>query len=167
MPMQTTQDRHVDFDLVRDSAETVVTAATTLSPNQQVIKATVPLASANSYAITLPPVGQTKGARVFVYAVRASGSYVDGAVTVQCQDDGFSALDSLQLTTAKQWILFENVGGKLWRVVDSSLGVEYLKMREFDESATHYLYVDNTGDLRIHTAAPSAHDDGAIVGGQS
>jgi len=32
----------------------------------------------------------------------------------------------------------------------------------------YYLWVDSTGDLRIHTAAPTDEDmDGAVVGGQS
>lgn len=30
-----------------------------------------------------------------------------------------------------------------------------------------YLFVDNTGDLRIHTAAPTAHNQGSVVGTQS
>lgn len=39
----------------------------------------------------------------------------------------------------------------------------------YDHTGTpYYLWVDNTGDLRIHTSAPSDEDmDGAVVGGQS
>lgn len=33
---------------------------------------------------------------------------------------------------------------------------------------THYLWVDSTGDLRIHNAYPANQDgDGSVVGGQS
>jgi len=32
---------------------------------------------------------------------------------------------------------------------------------------TRYLFIDSTGDLRIHTAVPTADSDGAIVGTQS
>ena len=42
-----------------------------------------------------------------------------------------------------------------------------IEMKEAD-GTPHYLWVDNTGDLRIHTAIPSNPDaDGTIVGTQS
>lgn len=31
----------------------------------------------------------------------------------------------------------------------------------------YYIWVDGTGDLRINSGAPSAHDDGVVIGGQS
>jgi hypothetical protein len=42
-----------------------------------------------------------------------------------------------------------------------------IELKEAD-GTPHYLWVDNTGDLRIHTAIPSNPDsDGTIVGTQS
>ena len=42
----------------------------------------------------------------------------------------------------------------------------YIALRRADGNVG-YLFVDNTGDLRIHTAAPTAHNSGAIVGDQT
>lgn len=42
----------------------------------------------------------------------------------------------------------------------------YIALRRADGDFG-YLFVDNTGDLRIDTAKPTAHDDGTVVGGQS
>ena len=42
----------------------------------------------------------------------------------------------------------------------------YIALRRADGDVA-YLFVDNTGDLRIHTAAPTAHNSGAVVGLQS
>ena len=42
----------------------------------------------------------------------------------------------------------------------------YIALRQADGDVS-YLWVDNTGDLRIDTAKPTAHDDGAVVGTQS
>lgn len=45
--------------------------------------------------------------------------------------------------------------------IDSS---SYLKPLKW---GTYFLWIDDTGDLRIHTAAPTAHDNGTVVGSQS
>ena len=42
----------------------------------------------------------------------------------------------------------------------------YIALRRADGNFG-YLFVDNTGDLRIDTTAPAAHNSGDVVGGQS
>ena len=42
----------------------------------------------------------------------------------------------------------------------------YIALRQADGNLK-YLFVDNTGDLRIHNAVPTAHNQGTIVGAQS
>jgi hypothetical protein len=42
----------------------------------------------------------------------------------------------------------------------------YIALRQADGDVV-YLFVDNDGKLRIHTAAPAAHNNGTVVGTQA
>ena len=42
----------------------------------------------------------------------------------------------------------------------------YIALRQANGNIA-YLFVDNTGDLRIHNAIPTSDNDGNVVGGQS
>lgn len=99
-------------------APLAVDEATQLEGGQNVIEATIPLASANSYAITLPPVASCPWQRFLVWAKRATGSYVDGGVTLQDADDNSVAnFASDAMTATNDYVYVENVGGRFWRLV--------------------------------------------------
>lgn len=48
----------------------------------------------------------------------------------------------------------------------STGSIPYLKLTSANGTAA-YLFVDNSGDLKIHTAEPTADGDGTVVGTQS
>lgn len=58
-----------------------------------------------------------------------------------------------------------NAGGKI-DIGVSSAGIPWLKLTSANGTAA-YVFVDNSGDLKIHTAEPTADDDGSVVGTQS
>lgn len=95
-----------------DGAVTQVTAATTLTPDQQIVEATLP-ANGEDYDLTLPPVGSCPGIEIFIYAVGTGA----GEIGVQDQDDSFIALDeSDKLSAAKDYFFIKNMGGKQWKI---------------------------------------------------
>ena len=46
-------------------------------------------------------------------------------------------------------------------------GAGYIKLVPVDGITPRYLFIDDTGDLRIHTAAPTGDTNGTIVGTQT
>lgn len=105
--------RHLE--IAENGTTTVVTAATTLNPSQCDVEVQIPLASADSYAITLPPVGQCNGMRFTFIARRITGTYVDGEVTIQDQDDNLiTNLASDGLTASGDYLAIDNLGGRIW-----------------------------------------------------
>lgn len=100
----------------RTVVEHSVTEATTLKPYQQNVHAVIPLASANSYIITLPHLSEVEHGAVFcIRFTRASGVYVDGTVTVQDSDEGILA-DYAQtgFANANDYVVLMAVGHKVW-----------------------------------------------------
>lgn len=61
---------------------TYVTAATTLLPGSKVVKATIPAAVANAYAITLPLPHECPHGSVIEIEFTQAAQYSDGTVTV-------------------------------------------------------------------------------------
>lgn len=98
-----------------------ITEATTLKPYQRRVLATIPLASANAYAITLPHLSEVPNGAVFLIRfVRASGSYVDGTVTVQDQDEPVLGTDYAQtaFANANDYVVLMAVGHMKWVVLE-------------------------------------------------
>jgi hypothetical protein len=98
--------------------EVQVSAATTLTPTQRNVLATIPLAAANDYSVTLPPVGECEdGARFLIRGVRASGSYVDGGVDVLAagDEDRTTTIVADKMTASTDLVLVECVMGRYWR----------------------------------------------------
>ena len=58
------------------------------------------------------------------------------------------------------------VQGILTMWVKDSNEFPYIKM-DSPDGTPFYFFVDNTGDLKMNTSAPTANGDGAAVGGQS
>jgi hypothetical protein len=95
-----------------------VEEATTLLPHQTVVKAVIPLADANSYAITLPKVADGENREFVIFGIRASGSYVDGVVTVQDADDGIADnYASSDLTANGDHVVVKNFAGRFYREI--------------------------------------------------
>ena len=94
----------------------VITAATTLTGNDQHVKVTIPLASANDYDVTLPPLSERPGQEIYISCVRAAGSYVNGGVQLVDQSDGIKAagLTNDKLTAAADFWHVRNVMGLFW-----------------------------------------------------
>lgn len=105
------------FDTAEDGTLTVVTEATTLNPSQRNCDVLLPDASANTYAITLPPVSQCNGLR-FVFLARLSATHNDGQVTVQDQDDNWlTNLTTDGMSAAGDYLIIDNIAGKFWLTV--------------------------------------------------
>lgn len=114
------------FDTAEDGATTVVTEATTLTPSQRNVDVVIPLASADTYAITLPPVGHCNGMRFCFYARRTTGVYVDGGVTVQDQNDNWiTDFTSDAMTATGDYVIVENVAGKFWIIPATLTGAAF------------------------------------------
>lgn len=118
MPNRGTNDNNNVFqgDLCAEPRETIA-AVETLEAwvGTKVLDVTVPLAAADTYAITLPPVASCPGSRLVAIAARATGVYVDGEVTIQDQDDAATAdYASDALTAAADVLVIENFGGVMW-----------------------------------------------------
>lgn len=95
--------------------QTLITEATTLQPGQNSVEVTIPLLTADDFAITLPPVGACAGELFFIHGIRASGTYSSGAVTVQDQDDNLNTdIASDPITTSADYVAVRNYDGKLW-----------------------------------------------------
>jgi hypothetical protein len=91
-----------------DAEVTEVTAATTLTPDQQIVEVTLP-ANGSDFDVTLPPVASCPGAEFLIYAIGAGA----GEVGVQDQDDGFTSFDeSDKLSAAKDYFFIKNMGGR-------------------------------------------------------
>jgi len=103
-----------------DHAVTRITAAGSINPGEEDVVVVVPLATANKYDVYLPPVGSCPGARFFIRAERAAGSYVDGGVTVKELGDSILATPyaSAALTANDDYLVIDNVAGKLWVEAD-------------------------------------------------
>jgi hypothetical protein len=90
----------------------------------------------------------------------ASGSEA-GRVALQDEflstDAGTETIGDASATTLSELVLFD--GGSEKPAI----------ITLYDHAGVpHYLWVDNTGDLRIHTSKPSNEDsDGTVVGAQS
>lgn len=116
-----TQDSQMD-KLARGENQTVprITEATTLTGGQTRVDVTIPLATADDYAITLPPVAECAGREFVFRGIRASGSYVDGAVTIQDQDDSILASDiaSDPMTATNDYVVVANRGGLFWVITE-------------------------------------------------
>ena len=152
MPLNRERDR-VQRVGAENSAEKVVTAATTLSAVDTVVKATIPLASENSYNVTLPPVGSCPDQRFLIYFKRATGVYVDGAVTVVSQSDGLAAL-TVAAKTNTGFVVVENIGGKLYRlVVDSTEAVPGLGISEAELAVLDGVTPGTTAAGKVVTTA--------------
>jgi hypothetical protein len=50
---------------------------------------------------------------------------------------------------------------------NGATGVPYVGMDEVGGAGQNFMWLDDTGDLRAHSAVPTAHDDGAVVGTQT
>lgn len=102
----------------------VVTEATTLTGNDEHVKVTIPLASASDYDVTLPPLSERPGQKIFISCVRANGSYSDGGVQVVDQSDGITVPAAVGLTNDKlttpangDHVYVENVMGLFWHEI--------------------------------------------------
>lgn len=99
---------------------TVVSAATTLRPDQNKVLVIIPLATADDYDITLPPVASCPGRRFVFVCKRATGSYVDGGVRVVDQNDGWVVdnltNDKMTVATTDYWVV-DNIEGLFWAQV--------------------------------------------------
>lgn len=97
----------------------VVTEAETLTANDVHIVAEIPLASANDYTITLPPLSARPWQEILVTVRRASGTYVNGGVQLSAGSDGYKAagLTNDKLTTAGDFWHVRNVGGLWWQEI--------------------------------------------------
>lgn len=108
-------------DKLRKSDQSVlrVTAAITLNPGDENVVAVVPLAAANTYNILLPPVGSCPGAKFWIKAERAAGTYVDGEVVVKGQDKSItgSVFTADGLTATNDHLYIINVAGQLWHAL--------------------------------------------------
>lgn len=101
-----------------DGSVLKVTKATTLEPHQTVVKAIIPLASADSYVISLPKVAEGENREFFIFAERAPGQYVNGGVTVADQDDGIAANYTSDAMTAEgDHVVVRNFAGRLYREI--------------------------------------------------
>lgn len=96
-----------------------VSAATTLTGNDEHVRVVIPLASANDYDVTLPPLTERPGQVIYISCERASGSYVDGGVQLVDQSDGIKSagLSNDKLTAATDFWHVENVLGLFWRQI--------------------------------------------------
>lgn len=94
------------------------TAAASLQPYERNVRATIPLASANDYDITLPPVGAVEhGAEFVIRGVRASGTYVDGGVRVVSAGDEVRAtkiVDDKMTADGTDEVSFRNMYNQYW-----------------------------------------------------
>lgn len=97
----------------------IVSAATTINAGQTHVVALIPLASANSYQIKLPPVAECGDEIYLIRGVRASGSYVNGGVTVDSQNDGIIAdgITTDPMTANHDYVLVQAVKGQFWRQI--------------------------------------------------
>jgi len=50
--------------------------------------------------------------------------------------------------------------------IESASGINYLKLASAD-GTEYWIFPENDGTLKIHTAEPTANTDGSEVGGQS
>lgn len=98
---------------------TKVTAATTLNPGQTHVVAIIPLATADDYTITLPPVSECGDDIFLIEGIRADGVYVDGNVTVDSQNEGLVAdgITTDTMTTSGDYVLVQAVKGRFWRQI--------------------------------------------------
>ena len=113
--MESKSIRNTKMQASEDGSELQVAAAVSLRPCDNVVRATIPLADANSYAITLPLLGECPGAEFTIIGVRASGNYVDGQVTVVDHADGAGGqltTDGMSATADRLHI--KNCGGKFY-----------------------------------------------------
>lgn len=104
----------------RPVSHRVITAAETLTGEDEHVIAEVPLAAADDFDITLPPLSARPWQKIVVTARRASGSYVDGGVQLVDQSDGYKSagLTADKLTAAGDFWYVENVGGLYWREIE-------------------------------------------------
>lgn len=93
-----------------------ITEATTLSANSQHVEVQIPLAAADDYDVTLPPVAESAGVEIYVSATRITGSYVDGGVQLVDVTDGHKAsgLTNDKMTANADFWHVRNVLGLFW-----------------------------------------------------
>ena len=105
-----------DAERIADDGELVlVSKATSLGVSDTVVRATIPLASADSYDITLPPVSSAPGVRYYIEFVVATGTYVDGTVTVKGRGDEVGgAFASGSVATTNDFLVIDNIAGRRW-----------------------------------------------------
>lgn len=96
-----------------------ITEAGSINPGVAVVHVTIPLAAANSYAVALPPAAECFGQKILVRGIRASGTYVDGEVTVTPPTDGVAAsgITTDPMTATNDYVWIENVQGLFWRQI--------------------------------------------------
>lgn len=96
-----------------------ISEAGAIEPGVGVVHVTIPLAAADSYAVSLPPAAECYDERIFIRGIRASGTYVDGDVTVTPPTDGLiaSGITTDTMTATNDYVLVENVKGLFWRQV--------------------------------------------------
>lgn len=91
----------------------LVTAANAMSVYYATILATIPLADANSYVVTLPPLALWPNQWICMICKRATGSYVDGTVKIQDADDnGVANFISDAATATGDFVLVYNHDGQ-------------------------------------------------------
>lgn len=89
-----------------------LTASGTLAATDRTVLATIPLAAADNVVITLPPLALWPNSTILVVGKRASGSYVNGTVVVQDQDDnGIANYTSAAMTATGDYVLVYNHDG--------------------------------------------------------
>lgn len=93
-----------------------VTAAADLTAQDEHVKVVIPLAAADDYDVTLPPLSARPGQEIYISCERASGSYVDGGVQLKDRTDGIKSagLSNDKLTAATDFWHVRNVMGLFW-----------------------------------------------------
>lgn len=150
-------------DLSVNKSDTVyaITAAETLPHYVGKAEATIPLASANSYTVTLPGASScAPGMIIVIVGRRASGSYTDGVVSVT---DGTV---TLKMDATGEFVAFQNLNGVAWNPICIGTRPSVMPLISLNGTLA-YIYTENDGTLNTHTSVPIADADGAEVGSQS
>ena len=97
-----------------------VTEAVTLGVAETCVHVTIPAGTADSYAITLPPVDEANG-RIYSFEFEQADEYTDGAVTVTSQDDDLGQYEDASITKDGGFLVLLNVAGARWLKLDGDL----------------------------------------------
>lgn len=140
----------------------VIDDAATLSVENVYATVEIPLADADSYDLTLPPVVDARDARYYIEFSRAAGNYVDGAVTVKSQaDEDGDAYVSQAVYGDGDWLVLDNVAGVAWKEVASNL-TPPVATADTPKTVTEAVTL-GVAETRVHVTIPAGTADNYAI----